>query len=159
MPLPLYTAAVAVRAAHAKCLQSGKFLIGAEIASGIDVMNGISRQPMGKFDMPPSPRPLHHVRLVLKYREVESADENHCRNYGTLKISIKKWLRKRDRKAREGKSKWKWKWKMLRDEAIYLIFRTISTFAVGRGKRTLGRPSGKELVRGRRDGEADKNIG
>lgn len=67
MPLPPYTATVAVRAAHAKCLQSGKFLIGAEIASGIDAMNGISSQPMGKFDMPPSPL-FPSWRLVLKYR-------------------------------------------------------------------------------------------
>lgn len=123
-----------MRAAHAKCLQSGKFLIGAEIASGIDVMNGISRQPMGKFGKPPSPFSSPRAIGIKIPGEVGSADENHCRNYGTFKISIKNDCENEREKIEvemENVAE-------LRDEAIYLIFRTISTFAPGRGKRTLG---------------------
>jgi len=66
------------------------FLIGAEIASGIDVMKGLSRQPMGKFV---TPRGVKAERGILnKYMEISEVqwekmpNENQCRYYGTLKI-------------------------------------------------------------------------
>lgn len=65
---------------------------------------------MVKFGKPPSPSSTPRAFGIKIPREVESADENHCRNYGTFKISIKNDCEnERERKPREGKSKWKWK--------------------------------------------------
>lgn len=102
MPLPSYTAAVAVRAAHAKCLQSGKFLIGAEIASGIDVMNGISRQPMGKFDMPPSP-PSSPRAIGIKISGGRKRRRKSLQKLWHIKDINKKMAAKTRQKSERGK--------------------------------------------------------